>query len=85
MSSRHSTSLEKGKIGRRERRERKREKPKIFYKKKNGFSSSSWLSLSFLILDSKVGSVVTKVCFVFLLWLSPDSDGSESGWWTISI
>jgi len=29
------------------------------------FSSSSWLSLSFLILDSKVGSVVTKVCFGF--------------------
>jgi hypothetical protein len=25
------------------------------------------LSLSFLILDSKVGSVVTKVCVVFLL------------------
>ena len=43
------------------------------------------LSLSFLILDSKAGSVVTKVCFVFLLWLSPDSGGSESGWWTISI
>jgi len=31
------------------------------------FSSSSWLSLSFLILDSKVGSVVTKVCVGFLL------------------
>ena len=29
------------------------------------FSSSSWLSLSFLILDSKVGSVVTKVCVGF--------------------
>ena len=40
------------------------------------FSSSSWLSLSFLILDSKVGSVVTKVCVGFLLCLSPDSDGS---------
>ena len=37
------------------------------------------------ILDSKVGSVVTKVCVGFLLCLSPDSDGSESGWWTISI
>ena len=49
------------------------------------FSSGSWLSLSFLIPDSKVGSVVPKVCVVFLVWFSLDSDGSESGWWTISI
>ena len=33
-------------------------------------------SLSFLFLDSKVGSVVTKVRVGFLLCLSPDSDGS---------
>ena len=42
-------------------------------------------SLSFLFLDSKVGSVVPKVCVAFLVWFSLDSDGSESGWWTISI
>ena len=49
------------------------------------FSSSSWLSLSFLILDSKVGSVVLIRFVLVFTVISLDSDGSESGWWTISI
>ena len=51
------------------------------------FSSSSWLSLSFLFWFSILKSARLGLRFVLvcLVWFSPDSDGSESGWWTISI
>ena len=51
------------------------------------FSSSSWLSLFFLFWFSILKSARwwLRYVLVCLVWFSPDSDGSESGWWTISI